>query len=249
MTVDHTIQKQILTRLMARPDGCRYRDMRPANIENDLYNYHLQQLVKLGLVGKYGNTYKLSPDGHRYILDIQPMDITGMVADKFKLAALALVLRETHDGLETLYQTRGYAPSAGSQQIIGGSIRKGELVTKAAQRRLREEAGLDAEFSYFGTIRKIRQDADGFPYSDITYHICFAINPTGKLIVDNVYGHHDWVPLRTLINNEHTLPIGSPRFANILEQLQNGSKLQPSTFYFEELIAEEVFTRHLSTFM
>lgn len=63
----HHIQKHILNVLRACK-WARFRDMKPANVDSNLYNYHLKLLVTEGMVQKVeGKGYRLSPSGLRFI--------------------------------------------------------------------------------------------------------------------------------------------------------------------------------------
>lgn len=235
----HPLQKNILAHLVRQPVGLRYRDMKPADIENDLYNYHLQQLVREQLVEKDEQGYRLSRLGKAHMLDQQPVDPVGQTTDRFKVAALALVVRQGEAGREVLYQTRTCAPFAGNQEIIGGSIRKGEPVIEAAKRRLFEEAGLVAEFRCVGTVRKIRYDQSGQLYADVLYQVCVADRYSGELQVETTFGRHDWLSLEAAIKHEATANYGSSQLANVFQEWQRTGQLSP--FYIEEVYHQDIY--------
>lgn len=237
----HPIQQAILSQIIASPNGLRYCQMQLEEVENDRYNYHLQYLVKLGLLEKNHQQYQLSSTGKQFILETRPIDLAGHRVDKFKLAALALVLRWQDGELQILLQIRGCQPFVGRHEIIGGSIRKGEKIVDAASRRLQEEAGLNAAFSHFGAIRKMRYSTVGELYSDIVYHICITNHVTGELIQENEFGHRQWVPIDVLIEQERTVPSGSPQWADILEQLKTQDPKTIPLFYFEEESVEDIY--------
>ena len=64
ISAKHHIQKHIL-KVLTYSDYARFRDMRPKNIDSNLYNYHLKLLIKEGLVSKNEHGYSLSPQGMR----------------------------------------------------------------------------------------------------------------------------------------------------------------------------------------
>lgn len=63
----HHIRKHIV-RILAHRKWARFRDMKPRNIESNLYNYHLKELIKEGYV-EHNPTkgYRLSPVGLRFV--------------------------------------------------------------------------------------------------------------------------------------------------------------------------------------
>lgn len=235
--ITHPIQTNILKRLVSSKTSLRYRDMKPAEIDNDLYNYHLQYLVKQHLLVKDLGTYGLSDEGKKYILETQPVDILNETVDKFKLAALCLLVVDNN----ILYQTRSLQPFTGNKELIGGSIKKGEPVTIAAKRRLYEEAGIHAEFQLFGIIRKIRVDNEQNVYSDIIYHICIATDFTGQLIEENSFGNKHWLALDQAIHHENTASYGNKQFANVLQQLKATKQDNIPLFYFEDRSHQDIY--------
>jgi 8-oxo-dGTP pyrophosphatase MutT (NUDIX family) len=237
----HPIQLHIFEQLRAANAGLRYTDMRPAEVESDLYNYHLRQLVRSGLVEKFeSQKYRLTPQGKRYIFELNPVTELGE-SHRFKLASLCLVLRQGPMGLDVLYQLRTRQPHAGEQGIIGGGIKRGELAVEAAKRRLTEEAGLQADFTLLGLIRKRHFDPAGDIYSDILFHVCLTRAATGTLVQQNQFGEQAWIPIEEAIELETTSPIGSRQFAGVLRQLVSTPPDQIPLFYFEETYQREIY--------
>ncbi len=63
----HHIQRHIL-QVLGRCEWARYRDLKLPGVESSLYNYHLHEMMKTGLVEKAtGKGYRLSPQGLRYV--------------------------------------------------------------------------------------------------------------------------------------------------------------------------------------
>lgn len=86
----HYIRKHILKQLAMTKWG-RFRDLRPKNVDSNLYNYHLKQLIKDGFIEQVVTKgYRLSPMGLRYADHVsietfeprwQPKIITAFVAE------------------------------------------------------------------------------------------------------------------------------------------------------------------------
>lgn len=63
----HYIQKHIL-KVLTHKKWARFRDLRPENVDSNLYSYHLKQLLNDKMVDKVeGKGYRLSPAGLRYV--------------------------------------------------------------------------------------------------------------------------------------------------------------------------------------
>lgn len=63
----HHIQKHIIKTLCFHK-WARFRDMKPKNIDSNLYNYHLKVLMREKMIEKVeGKGYRLSPSGLRFV--------------------------------------------------------------------------------------------------------------------------------------------------------------------------------------
>lgn len=182
----HFIQKEILTKLMHNPEGLRYSYIMLKNVENDLFNYHLQQLVKRGFIRKESNGYLLNEKGNLFVSNLTA---EGKHQELFKVS-VALVV--TRNNKEMLLQKRLRSPFYGDVTGIAGKVRKGEMVLNAAKRKLFIESGLKSEFRFIGILRKIKRNRLKEILEDTFYYYCYAESPTGKLIESNEYGENFW---------------------------------------------------------
>jgi len=69
MNIDHHLQKTILESLASSDDLVRYGDLKPGDIENSLFSYHLNKLIDRGMVDKSDDGYALSIEGARWLND------------------------------------------------------------------------------------------------------------------------------------------------------------------------------------
>ena len=227
------IKREILAKIVGS-DGLRYKDARPLGVENDLFNYHLQHLVRKGLVEKRKGRYFLTTDGKKYVEVVKPVDPTGKTADHFRLNILAILLRGGEKGVEVLSQTKKTSPYRGDKGVIGGAVKEGEFVASAAGRRFKEETGLIAEFIHIGTIRLIRKYPKNKIFSDIIFNICAATKYEGNLVKENKFGVNKWVAIEDAIKNEQISIQGSKELVKILKMLKYKDPLGIPFFYKEE---------------
>lgn len=183
------VQLQILTILNGTLDIQRYSNLKPKDVDNDLFNYHLQFLVKKDLVKKSKEGYKISLKGKKIMSNI---DAVGKKYELFRFSITANVIKKKNGKKYILGQKRLRHPYYGDISTISGKVKKGELVTDAAKRKLKEETGLEAEFKGLGLFRKIRKNEEGEVIEDTVYNTCYAENPTGELIGKNEYGENKW---------------------------------------------------------
>jgi ADP-ribose pyrophosphatase YjhB (NUDIX family) len=181
------VQAKILT-LVSMSEGLRYSEAFPGKeIDDDLYNYHLQELVKKGLLEKVDGKYRITNEGK---VEMLPLNSKGEEQDKFRLVVVLVVTRNNRK--EILLHGRIRYPYKGEISTISGKVKLGEELIEAAKRKLKEESGLEADFKYWGGFRSIRKTTEGKLVEDTIHVICVAKDPTGELIVQNEFGKNWW---------------------------------------------------------
>jgi len=84
----HQLQRHILSRLINLGSG-RYRDLKPKEVDGNLFTYHLKQLLDARLVEKSANIYKLTASGLQYVDRLSLTDYKPRVQPKI-VSLLAL---------------------------------------------------------------------------------------------------------------------------------------------------------------
>ncbi len=227
------IQNQILTKLL-KTKGLKYGEIKWKGVSNDLFNYHLQFLVKKGLIDKKDETYSLSTLGVKHVADEYPINPKGEVANLFKINVITIVSRKGKNGLEILNQTRARHPSFNKKGVMGGSIKRGENILDAAKRKLKEETGLIADFILLGNERRI-QYANEEIFSDILFYICYSTKTKGSLTEKTEFGKNEWVSIDEAIDNESEESDSIVSIKKVLLSIKKG-KLNRSPVFFKETV-------------
>lgn len=196
------IQRKILSKLYVSK-SLKFSEAKPEGIESDLYNYHLKYLLSNQLIRKEDGVYMLSFYGKKYIADLNPMDIKGQNQDVYKVNVLTGAIRRNKSGLlEALVEKRKRQPFFNKTSIMGGNLKKGEPVEKAAKRIFKEHTSITSSFKHIGIIRKIILDKDKEIFTDIIFLLCFTENPIGMLLKTSEYGENEWVDINKAIEQE-----------------------------------------------
>jgi hypothetical protein len=230
------IQNHILSRLK-NAKSLRYSDMQPDNIPNDLYNYHLQFLVKKGILVKSGEGYSLSESGIKHVADPYPTK-NDAITSLFKINVITIVSRIVNGKIEILNQIRKSNPSFGKVGVMGGVVLKGELIESAATRKLKQETGLDAEFKLIGMERRIMYKNEEI-FSDLMFPIVYADNYSGTLIEVSDFGHNMWVSINEAIKNESDSFDSIKNITTVLKAIKTGT-INKLPFFFEEVVKSDL---------
>ena len=120
---------------------------RETDLTSDHFNFHIKKLVEEGYVGKIDKQYMLTRKGKEYA---NRMDTDENEIEKQPKVSVAITIeRKGPKGeREFLFQQRKKNPYYDFWGRVGGKIRWGETVIEAANRELKEETGLEADFEY-----------------------------------------------------------------------------------------------------
>jgi ADP-ribose pyrophosphatase YjhB (NUDIX family) len=182
----HWIQNHILQQLILFPDR-RYADLKPANVEGNLFMYHLRQLLKEQLVQKRDDgRYELTASGQVYA------DRLSLKTFKPRLQPriVTLVACQNAQGQWLLYR-RKRQPLIGQVGFPYGKLHVGELVQEAAERELKEKTGLDGILQHRGD-GYITIIESGSVVSQVMFHLFYSKTVSGKLKAGSTIGQAFW---------------------------------------------------------
>ena len=225
------IQNRIFSRLK-NAKILRYSELQQKGVPNDLFNYHLQFLVKKGYIERSDEGYWLSDLGVKHIADFNPPVDTNGSTHLFKVNVLTVVSRIHNGKLQILNQIRKSNPSYGKIGVMGGVVHKGESIEEAAPRKLKIETGLDASFKLIGMQRRIMY-VKGELFSDVLFPVAYSATASGALIEDTEYGHNMWVDIDKAIKNE-SADFDSIKVLPYVFKAIRDKKIGKLPFFYEE---------------
>jgi len=219
------VQTKILLKIL-QSDGLRYSEAYPGEeIDDDLYNYHLKQLIKNGVIEKNEGKYVLTSLGRS---EVQMMDVLGEYQEQFRVSVLMYVTL----GDKILMCRRTRWPLRGDVTSPAGKVRRGEKMVEAAKRKLKAETNLEAEFKLIGVLRSARKFENKI-VEDTIYNICVAHEPKGELSIANEHGEFFWTGFDEAIKFASNNVAGGENQIEILNRVKNN---KTELFYLEEVI-------------
>lgn len=231
------IQNRILS-ILKNAKSLRYSELQTEKIPNDLFNYHLQFLVKKEFIIKNKSSYSLSEKGIAYVHDPYVSTEDRMNA-LFKFNVIMIVSRVRNRKIEILNQLRKSHPSYGKIGVPGGVVLKGEPVESAASRKLRAETGLNADFKIVACERRFLYKS-GKLFADMLFPIAYADSYSGELREDTDFGHNVWLSIDEAIGNESAEFDSIRGIVKVLKAIKNKKIKKLSFFYTEETQSDKV---------
>lgn len=144
--LDHHLQRDIVYRL-AFLDGARFSELKPDDVENKLFTYHLQKLMVAGYVDKgEDGLYRLSAEGRR--IGVGAFRDRHMSTDR-AYSILILAIRRASDGAWLLYRRKTH-PLRGKCGYMHTTPIAMQEAPERASAECKEKTGLDGKFSVIG---------------------------------------------------------------------------------------------------
>lgn len=134
--IKHRIQRYIID-VLKYQKYARFRDLRPPNVDTNLYSYHLKVMQQGGWVKKTPNGYTLSQDGLAYVdrVSLEKLNICSQP----KIVSMLVV--QNSDG-DVLLLRRNKQPHIDTWTLpYGKTYIEDESVLAGAQREWREKLG------------------------------------------------------------------------------------------------------------
>ena len=199
----HTTQINILRHLLFTTEATFAELQKDSELTSDHFTFHIKKLVESGYVTKTATAYRLSPTGKEYA---NRMDTDENEIEKQPKISVVIVLERQHNGhREFIAQQRLKQPYFGFWGRLGGKIRWGESFEEAARRELKEETGLEADFTYKMIFHKRDyKKENGELLEDKVFVIMYADSYSGELVVDFEGGHNEWLTQEAFVAKDKT---------------------------------------------
>ncbi len=187
----HPIQARVLRTMLFR-EKSRFVDLNTLKLPTDHFNFHLKQLLVLGLGEKSpDNKYCLTAKGKEFA---NRLDTDKIVLEKqAKVGVVVCGVRKLGKKKQYLVQQRLKQPYYGFYGFVTGKIKWGEMVIETASREFFEETRLRGKLLLAGIEHKMDYPAEGKILEDKFFFIFRAENLKGKLLESFEGGRNIWL--------------------------------------------------------
>jgi hypothetical protein len=145
--LDHHLQRSIVYQL-AFVNNARFSELKPEDIDNKLFTYHLKKVVNAGYVTKSPEgVYKLTAEGRRLSTGARDKE-KDLIVERAH-SVLFLIIRRSSDGAYLFYK-RNTHPMLGFSGFMHCNPTPTENTTEAARTQCQEKTGLDGDFTPLG---------------------------------------------------------------------------------------------------
>lgn len=186
----HDFQISILRELLFKPNA-RFRDLKKVDISNDHFTFHVNHLLKEGLITKSNGLYRLSEKGKEFA---NRMDTDSLKMEKQAKVGVALTaVRKKNGKREILVHRRLKEPFYGWYGSHSGKINWGETPLECAKREFGEETGLTGDFTLKGIVHYHHFHKKGKLLEDKYFWVFRVDGVGGKLKAKVLEGENIWM--------------------------------------------------------
>lgn len=133
---------------LAFTPGLRFSELKPHELDNKLFTYHLKKVLAEGLVAKSSDgIYTLTPEGRR--ISTGALNTEQSLIVERAHSVLFLVIRRKSDGAWLFYR-RNTHPMLGFSGFMHCNPNAAELTTETAKLQVKEKTGLIGDFTALG---------------------------------------------------------------------------------------------------
>lgn len=184
--------KHRIYELFVRSKRLRFSDIEKAvGIKSNTLTYHLNSMVKEGMLQKEDDEYMLSAHGEKLL------PFFAHITQKITGGCLPVVLAAIVKDNQILLLKRKRRPYQGYWGMPGGKLHLEESIEESALREVKEETGLDCTFSHIAAIVHERvKEKDAFKHAFLLFFVVLKLK-AGK-ITESEEGKLEWFPLKTL---------------------------------------------------
>ncbi len=208
----------------------KYSELMPPDTDNVLFNYHLQHLVKNGLLLKEDNFYSFTPEGWKATSHIT---YDGLYFRKFVCRFRLYVI----DGDNVLLQHRAFSPFKGDTTGLSSQVMYGSTAAERANLRLKEKTGLSASMQLAGVVRTIIATPEKEVLDDSIYFIMYATAHAGTLNAHDDNGNPlAWYSFDKAIELERANKWSGDKTLEVVKRLKDKNY---ESFSFEEWITTD----------
>ncbi|MDO8507755.1 MAG: hypothetical protein Q7S53_04295 [bacterium] len=204
----HWIQKHIL-RQLATSDTLRYTDLRPDNVEGNLFMYHLNQLIADGFITKNDKNYHLSLSGKKYVSSMSLE--SGSVRLQPKI--VVMFIAKNKDGKYLLFKWKRQ-PYQNLISFPFGKIHYGKPVLDLAHKELMWKSGLTGDLKYLGDVY-VQTNENDEVVDHYLAHIFQVANIKGEIQSNGLQGKPFWGKIEDFQKDD--LAPGFEDLVNIIE--------------------------------
>lgn len=208
--LEHHIQKAIVYRL-AFSQSLRFSELKPDDLDNKLFNYHLKLVIRDGLVEKdKAGLYKLTSEGRRIGVGVLEKQLATL--DRAH-SVVFLIIRRQSDKAWLLFKRKTH-PLLGEIGLMHINPVIEKDVIKTAQDKLREITNLSAHFTYAGNgYFTVLKDDELESFTHFT--VLTAQDASGELKQTSQKGEYFWAADINAVKDQLL-----PTAVEIIEQCQ-----------------------------
>ncbi|MGE5299261.1 MAG: NUDIX hydrolase [Acidobacteriota bacterium] len=147
-SIDHHLQSHVVRQLMAHGEQS-FSALKPADVENSLFMYHMRKLIARGIVAKTPNGFQLTPEGARWA------NRSGAYVRPPELPRPMVQLLVVKDGHVLLSERVSHMATHINRYMLPGGLHRFGETSQASAERIAKKLGLTLTSACIGRTELI----------------------------------------------------------------------------------------------
>jgi hypothetical protein len=217
--IDHYIQAQIVSQLYKQTERA-FSDLKPDDVENSLFMYHMRKLINRGVVGKSNDGFKLTTKGIRWVNFIGPSTLQQKILPRLLINFFVTDVDKTQI---LLSQRKGPASTVLNEYLLPGGLYPYGLTKHTAARQILQDMNLpqDTPCRFVCVYEKLLQADDAFVHHAIT--VLYELTLDRNTQADTEHFALKWFSIDEVLNN--TKNIFDEDLVLLIKNYRDGSLL------------------------
>ncbi len=136
-------EREIILRIFLEKNKVQFKDIEKVlDIRSNLVSYHIDKLLKEGLLTKKGIYYYLSRDAEKYLPIMS--NVGAQEVGPITVVLIAIVSKKKSEKILLIKRNR--RPYQDYWSMVGGKIKHDEFIESATRRLVKNKTGLDSKF-------------------------------------------------------------------------------------------------------
>lgn len=190
--IDHYIQRDVLRRLFKDTQPVSFSELKPDDVDNSLFMYHIRKLTARGLIEKSIEGYRLTPDGARRINFVST---DTLKPDLYPRALISfIVLDEAKTSILLSQRISSAAGHVGAYVVPAGRMRYGVPLAQTMQERAQSLFGGKIIAQSLGIYETIITSNDGYIHHTVSFAYETTLDQTQEFPIEEHYALR-WVSI------------------------------------------------------
>jgi ADP-ribose pyrophosphatase YjhB (NUDIX family) len=201
--IDHFIQADIVKKLFASNGVMTFSSLKPDDVENSLFMYHMRKLADRGVVARSDEGFSLTILGVRWVNFIGPSTLQPRMLPR---VLINYVVVSPDKSKVLLSRRKGTSATKLNEYLLPGGLHEYGLDLSTAAKKVLESINIASAIpKYLGAIEVLNTLSDGLVYHSVSF--IHEVLLDGQSPNESEHFSFEWVAVKDIDSPTYERPI------------------------------------------